>query len=318
MQNLRPSFKVDFQAPPKNTRPILNRKAPLAAPDQRATNASYGKNALAIPSIVLLGLFAVGIVVTPSASAGSIQQPGETSGIALGPPLPQGLYFVNFLNYGERQSNPRIDTTVDIPILLWSTPWMIAGGHVLLGVSTPAVNVGVHGSSGFGDWYYPETIYGLGWQITPQLSASLIGATYYPVKNDLTKALIGDRGTNRFGGAVTYTSDGWTFSAYTQYGIPYSSDTTVPGGDHQWFNLDLTAMKAIGKWQLGIVGYGSSDTTSAYKGYKKQSQMAVGALIGYDFGPVTLQAKMTTEFSETNYSGLDTRLWSNLILPLRF
>ena len=271
-----------------------------------------------MPRIARLGLCTVGIVAAQSVLAGSIQQPGETSGIALGPPLPQGVYFVNFLNYGVRQSSPRVNTTVDIPILLWSTPWTIVGGRVLLGVSAPAVNVGVHGGSGFGGWYYPETIYGLGWHITPQLSASIIGATYYPGKNELTKALIGDRGTNRFGGAVTYANDGWTFSAFTQYGIPYGSDASVPGGVHQWFNLDLTAMKSLGKWQLGVVGYGSTDTTSPYKGYKKQSQMAVGSLVGYDFGPLTLQAKVTTEFSEANYGGLDTRLWSNLIVPLRF
>ena len=69
---------------------------------------------------------------------------------------------------------------------------------------------------------------------------------------------------------------------------------------------------------VGVVGYGSTDTTSPYNGYKKQSQMAVGSLVGYDFGPLTLQAKITTEFSEANYGGLDTRLWSNLIVPLRF
>ena len=270
------------------------------------------------PRIAWLGRCAVGVIAAQSALAGSIQQPGETTGLAFGPPLPRGVYLINFLNYGVRQSKPRLSTTVDIPILAWSTPWTIAGGRVLLGFSTPAVNVGVHGGSGFVDWYYPEIIYALGWHITPQLSASFFGGIYFPVKNELTDALIGDRGTNRFGGAVTYANDGWTFSAYTQYGIPYGSDASVPGGDHQWFNLDLTAMKSLGKWQLGIVAYGSTDTTSPYNGYKKQSQLAAGPLVGYDFGLLIFQTKVTTEFYEANYGGRDSRFWTNLIVPLRF
>jgi len=263
-------------------------------------------------------LFAVGIIVGHSAVAGSIQQPGETTGVALGPPLPQGVYFINFFNYGIRQSNPKDSTAVDIPILAWSTPWTIAGGRLLLGVSTPAVNVDVHGGPNFGDLYYPEIIYGLGWHVTEQLSMSIFGATYFPVKNQLTDAVIGNRGTNRFGGAATYADDGWTFSAYTQYGIPYGADGSVPGGDHQWFNLDLTAMKSLGKWQVGVVAYGSTDTTSPYNGYKKQSQMAAGGLVGYDFGPFILQGKVTSEFYQANYGGYDTRFWTNLIIPLRF
>ena len=252
------------------------------------------------------------------AQAGSIQEPGETAGVALGPPLPPGAYFINFLNYGVHDSDPRLTTVVEIPVLAWSTPWTLLGGRVLLGAATPAVDVGVQGGTGLGDWYYPEIIYGLGWQLTPSLSASFIGATYFPVNTGITRLIIGDRGTERLGGAMTYSAHGWTLSGYMQYGLTYGSDALVPGGAHDWINVDLTALKSVGKWQLGVVGYGSADTTSPYAGYKRQNEIGVGPLVGYDFGPLTLQVKLTTEIDQANYGGRDTRFWTNLIIPLKF
>ena len=40
-------------------------------------------------------------------------------------------------------------------------------------------------------------------------------------------------------------------------------------------------------------------------------------LVGYDFGPVIMQAYVTTEVSQNNYGGHDTRGWGRIILPLR-
>ncbi len=268
---------------------------------------------------MLFGLAAAAsLAAATPAVAGSIQEPGETTGVALGPPLPPGFYFVNFLNYGGRSSTPELDTTIEIPIGLWSTPWTFLGGRILLAASAPSVNVAVHDSIGRFDWYYPEIIYGLGWTLSPNLSASLLGATYFPARTDITRLIIGDRGTERFGGALTYSNDGWSLSAYSQYGIPYGSDATVPGGGHQWVNLDLTALKSVGAWQFGLVGYGAADTSSPYHGYRRQNDIGIGPLVGYDFGPVTLQVKVTTEINEANYGGKDTRVWTNLIVPLKF
>jgi hypothetical protein len=258
------------------------------------------------------------LAMAAPAWAGSIQEVGETTGIALGPPLPPGGYFVNFLNWGERSDSPVLSTTIEIPILLWSTPWDFLGGHITLGASAPTVNVSVQNGFGRYDWYYPETIYSWGWNITPNFSASIHGATYFPVKSDITAVVIGNRGTNRFGGAMTYVSDGWTLSAYSQYGIPYGSDSTVPGGGHQWVNLDLTALKSVGKWQFGLVGFGGADTTSPFHGYKRQNDIGIGPLIGYDFGPVIFQAKITQEVNSANYGGTDTRFWTNIVIPLKF
>jgi hypothetical protein len=44
-----------------------------------------------------------------------------------------------------------------------------------------------------------------------------------------------------------------------------------------------------------MVAYASTDLTRPIGNYQKQGDIAVGALLGYDFGPVNLQAYATTE-----------------------
>jgi hypothetical protein len=64
------------------------------------------------------------------------------------------------------------------------------------------------------------------------------------------------------------------------------------------------------------VAYGSSDLTRPIAGYQQQTQFAAGALFGYDFGLLTLQAYATTDVVEHNYGGRDTRGWFRVIIPL--
>lgn len=258
-------------------------------------------------------------LATP-ALAGSVQEKGETTGLDLATPLPTGLYFVNLGNFGSYSSSPRLDTLIDIPVLLYSTPFTILGGTPAVGFTTPLVLAGIHGSGGtdIDGWYYPAVLYSLGWKLTPNFSAAVLGATYFPVNNSLTHIIIGDRGTTRFGLAGTYTAGSLLFSAEFQYGVPFGSDATVPSGDHEWINYDLTFIDTVGKWQLGAVGYGSADTSNPpnVPNYQKQDQFAMGPLVGYNFGPVILQTKFTVDLTETGYGGRDVRFWTNLIIPL--
>ena len=71
------------------------------------------------------------LYLTAPARAGSVTQPGETVGIAAGAPLPPGVYFVNTVDYGCRNTSP--DSTcalLDIPVVAWSTPWTLLGARV--------------------------------------------------------------------------------------------------------------------------------------------------------------------------------------------
>src|SRR5260370_36907545 len=89
-----------------------------------------------------------------SAFAGSVTQPGETVGLAVGAPLPQGLYFVNTGDWGRR-SDVDVSSGVDIPVIAWSTPWTIFGGRVQFLIAGPVVEVGVHNTTYLRGVYNP-------------------------------------------------------------------------------------------------------------------------------------------------------------------
>ena len=74
--------------------------------------------------------------------------------------------------------------------------------------------------------------------------------------------------------------------------------------------------KKFGKCEFGPVAYASWDLTSPISAYREQRQIAVGGLVGYDFGAVTLQSYLTTVVDEDNFGGGDTRFWARVILPL--
>ncbi len=81
-------------------------------------------------------------------------------------------------------------------------------------------------------------------------------------------------------------------------------------------NLDLTATKKFGKWQVGGVAFASTDLPTGVAGSRPQGQIAVGGLIGYNFGPVNLQAYVTRDMIDRNYGGRDTRAWLRAVVPL--
>jgi hypothetical protein len=97
-----------------------------------------------------------------SAFAGSVTQPGETVGLAVGAPLPQGLYFVNTGDWGNRSG---VDTSlgVDIPVLAWSTPWTFLGARVQFLLAGPLVEVGVHHTNYLRGVYNPLVAGQLAW-----------------------------------------------------------------------------------------------------------------------------------------------------------
>jgi hypothetical protein len=84
----------------------------------------------------------------------------------------------------------------------------------------------------------------------------------------------------------------------TNFAVPAPFD--LNGCNPDFINVDLTATKKFGKWEFGGVAYGSTYLTRPIVNYQKQSEFAVGGLLRYDIGPVTLQAYVTTEVVEHN------------------
>jgi hypothetical protein len=261
------------------------------------------------------------------ALAGSVTQPGETVGIATGAPLPPGLYYVNTMDFGCRDREPlapKVCSALTIPVVAWSTPVTLLGARLQFLVATPAVLVAVEHTDSFWGMYNPLVASQLAWDLGNGWGFSYLFGAYLDVNTNV--AFSSTSINQRF--ALSYTSDGWNLTANVIWGIQLDSVTDRPqtspcptpfalrGCNPDFVNVDVTATKKIGKWEIGPVAYGSTDLNRPIVGYQKQSQIAVGGLIGYDFGPLTLQTYITTEVTENNYGGRDTRGWARLILPL--
>jgi hypothetical protein len=262
-------------------------------------------------------------VTAPVALAGSVTQPGETVGVAAGAPLPEGVYFVNTADWGNRST---VDTAtgVTIPVVAWATPWHILNARVQFLVATPALEVGVHNTNYLRSFYNPLVSGQLAWDLGNGWGFSYLLGAYIDVNQELAWS---DTSLNqRF--ALSYTGNDWNLTANVIYGIHFDRVTNSPqispcpvpfglnGCNPDFLNIDLTAVKKVGKWQFGPVAFGSTDLNSPIAGYQKQSQFAVGGLVGYDFGSITLQTYVTNDVYERNYGGFDTRVWGRVIIPV--
>ena len=72
------------------------------------------------------------------------------------------------------------------------------------------------------------------------------------------------------------------------------------------YNNDITATKTFSNWDLGPVASCSTDLNKPIRDYQKQSQFALGFLVGYHFGPAVLQIYLTRVVYQKNYGGYDT------------
>jgi hypothetical protein len=273
------------------------------------------------------------IAATGAASADPVSPAGWTAGIALGAPLPEGVYFINTSTYFERSPKsgsgyPTIDAGVNIPVVAWATPWTILGGRLeVLGI-VPELAVEVNpnspASSGYRDFYNPAGLVGLAWDLGGGWGfANYVGA-FAPVDTRIGNALNlgGNYWTFLELATLAYNRDSWSASAnftYSSSGSDRDSKISIQPDTAQ---IDFSVSKHFNKWEVGLVGYGSTDLESPSPNRtnglygKKQSQFALGGLVGYNFGPVITQFYLTRDVAETNYNGYDTRAWTRVIVPL--
>jgi hypothetical protein len=253
------------------------------------------------------------------ALAGSELQPGLTAGIALGPPLPEGVYDLTLANWGARSTDPATNVGVIAPTwIVWSTPWELAGGRLGFDVAPSAAQVSIDRPVGLNKagWANPLVELSLKWDLGNHFYAGVHEGLHIPVSGPLEQIGVAYNFASFMQVlALSYLNEGWNLSATLIYGT--GRNGTTPGHfAPAWFNYDLTATKSFGKWEIGAVGFGSTDLSSPYAGYARQSQFALGGLVGYNFGPVDLQLKLTTDVAEQNYRGKDTRVWTNIVIPI--
>jgi hypothetical protein len=276
---------------------------------------------LAVVAILSSGL------ITPTL-AGSVTQPGETLGAPAGAPAPPGFYFADTVNWGCRSTKPH-DTCVgvNIPVFVWSTPWTILGGRLQLTAPGPiSVEVGTQHTDYFSGLFNPFVSAELAWDLGQGWGVSYMLGVYIDVSSPIaysTGSL-----NQRF--ALSYTANGWNLTANVIWGTQFDQVTDRPqtspcpaslrfpsnGCNPNFINVDLTATKKFGKWEVGPVAYYSSDLSTPVPGYEKQSQFAAGGLIGYWFGPVILQGYVTSDLYERNFGGKDVRAWARIAVPL--
>ena len=210
-----------------------------------------------------------------SAFAGSVTQPGETVGLAVGAPLPQGLYFVNTGDWGRRSDPADVSVGVDIPVLAWSTPWTILGGRVQFLLAGPVVEVGVHHANYLRGVYNPLVAGQLAWDLGNNWGFSYLLGAYLDVNSEV--AWSSTSLNQRF--ALSYTGNQLNLTANVIWGTHFDHVTDRPqlsgcpapsvfsGCNPDFLNVDLTASrKFAGDWEFGVVAFGSTDLNDPIAG----------------------------------------------------
>jgi hypothetical protein len=260
---------------------------------------------------------ALTLSATAAAMAGSVTQPGESIGLATGAPLPPGFYFVETTDWGSQDTVVgKTNVGVTIPVLAWSTPWKVLNARVQLIVATPALEVGVQnkflGDSYQASMYNPFIGGQLAWDLGGGFGFSYLLGAYIGVNEEVAAVDPASSLNQRF--ALSYTGGGWNLTANAILG----TQLETVAGHPDYLNVDLTATKTFGKWEVGAVGFYATDLNIPVPGDVKTSKFAAGGLLGYDWGAVKTQAYLTRDVAHTNMpgQGYDTRLWGRIIVPL--
>ena len=132
-------------------------------------------------------------------------------------------------------------------------------------------------------WANPLVEASLKWDLGNHFYFGVHEGVHLPVDSSLTQiGVTYDFASFMQVAALTYLNDGWNLTATLAYGT--GRNGTVPGSfAPAWLNYDLTATKTFGKWEIGPIAFGSADLSSPYYGYARQSQFAMGGLVGYNY-----------------------------------
>ena len=233
-----------------------------------------------------------------TATAQIVGEPCETCGVALGAPLPEGVYFVDNENYGQRDGQgSRLG--VNVPITAWSTPFSFYDTRLEVLAAIPVfTHIDGGGAPGRFDFYSQGLLFALAHDFGNGFNAAIIGGPRSP--DNFTNAGRGTIADIRL--ALSYVKDGYNFSLSFNYGGNLGGKFLgnvggfATGFDDSFF-IDYTATKKFGKFELGVVGSYFQDITGPIV---KANSVSVGGLVGYDFGKFTVQAYVTREVEVRN------------------
>ncbi len=288
------------------------------------------------------------------AQAQTTTVPGEQVGLAIGAPLPEGIYALNTFTYRRTDGRNDPDTAVNVPVLVWSTPLVPFGGRIELLVAPPTVFAFTRNPAGVANKDISinvGTFVGGIWafDLGGNFGVSLLGGVYLNELNGDRGSIITANGTTatpvlpqlssntyRFGVAGSYTGDGWNLTANLTANI-YDSPGRFGGPVGAFLgpirlsdalNFDLTATKTFGNFEIGAVGYGTYnfDVGAGSAAFNNRGRFALGGLVGYDFKVFKVQAYVardvvtglttTNAFTGRTRSDYSTDGWIRFIIPL--
>ena len=137
--------------------------------------------------LAAFGAMSLCAMSTTTASAGSITQAGELVGYSWAP-LPEGIFFATTGSYGNsRAFGYKAELGVNIPVIIWSTPWTIFGAHVEAYAAVPSIALGIKNTPNtyIGAIYNPYANAGLAWNLGGGWGLSTFIGAYAPVNNAL-------------------------------------------------------------------------------------------------------------------------------------
>lgn len=278
--------------------------------------------------------------VTLSATASFAQAttiPGEQVGLAVGAPLPEGIYAIDTFIYRRNDTRFSTDTAINVPVLVWSTGFKFLGANIQPLLAQPTVFGFPNNPAGVPNRDFSVNVGTLvgsifAWDLGNGFGVSYLAAVHL---NDLDAG----RGlpqfssnTYRQGFAASYTADGWNLTANLTHNF-YDSPGRFEGAVGRAIGplyladallLDLTATKKFGKFEIGAVAYGVTDlplggrdfARASAQGYTRAGRFAVGGLIGYDFGILTAQFYAARDVAVSVPRTESTELWGRIIVPL--
>jgi hypothetical protein len=280
--------------------------------------------------------------------------PGITEGIPVAALPPPGIYFSNDLAYidasfqdgsGKPLATPaggiNVVAWVNVPLLLWSSPWHILGAQYGAFIAQPLVNLQVHSfisGNNFRTGLYNTIINPaiLSWRVAPHLFLGANMPIYFRDGSWSENAAINIANpTWTFGpsAAVSYLDGNFMATANLEFDVQTENKDFAPGLRYQSGNImtvDYTVQQSFGKWTAGIVGFwiyqveddklNGSTTPANFAGLGNSAgnrfeAFSIGPLVGYNFGPVAINFRYTRDVYAKNGPQGDI-FWFRFALPL--
>lgn len=274
---------------------------------------------------------------------GNIVPSGATLGVPVGANPPPGLFFSSrtTLSFGQLKDANGDDAGVDLAVKatvlqLHYTPGItLLGGDYramalvplvqldqTIGAPFPSFLHGTSNAAGLGD--VTISPFNLSWMVEPGIFWTVGTSISLPTGSFDANGV--SLGTNVVGGTLelgySYLRDGWNASAHLVYSTQAENkDTSYQSGDE--LLLNLTAIKNMGSYGIGAVGYWRQQITddvnngSFYGGAAsgRAEQIALGLGYTRPMGGGELNINVTHDLVAKNTVG-GTNLQVNFSIPL--